>query len=105
MRTDAAAGEREREFFDRRDRPVDFSREIGVANDGSQFRIIGWFGVIMGASTLLLLLPESSTGHAGKIIAIALSTLGIGWVLLWRAARADASARSQAASEPLSGDR
>ena len=81
-RDDADIATREAEFFSRRDRPVDFAVEIGRGNDGRQMRIIGLFGLIMGAAILLLLLPASSAGHSGKILVIAGSTAGIGGLLL-----------------------
>lgn len=84
LRWDSAAEVREREFFQRRDRPVNFAAEIGAPSDGRQLRIVGLFGLTIGLGVLLLLIPTSSAGHAGKIIAVALSTLSIGSVLLWR---------------------
>ena len=81
-RDDADIATREAEFFSRRDRPVDFAVEIGRGNDGRQMRIVGLFGLIMGAAILLLLLPASSAGHSGKILVIAGSTVGIGGLLL-----------------------
>lgn len=83
LRPDAAALEREQEFFARRNRPVDFAAEIGAPNDGRQLRIVGLFGMTIGAGVLLLLLPSSSAGHGGKILAVALTTFGIG-ALMWR---------------------
>jgi Na+/proline symporter len=83
LRPDAAAREREQEFFARRNRPVDFAAEIGAPNDGRQLRIVGLFGMTIGAGVLLLLLPSSSAGHGGKILAVALTTFGIG-ALMWR---------------------
>ncbi len=83
MRPDATARAREQEFFARRNRPVDFAAEVGVSNDGRQLRIIGTFGTVIGVFTLLLLLPASSAGHAGKIIAVAFTTLGIGLLMIW----------------------
>ena len=85
-RPDAAALEREQEFFSRRDRPVDFAAEIGVANDGRQLRVVGLFGAAIGLAILLLLIPASSAGHSGEIVAVALATLGIG-ALMFRAGR------------------
>ncbi|HEY4300221.1 MAG TPA: hypothetical protein VGM73_05075 [Candidatus Didemnitutus sp.] len=92
------AGEAERlaeEFFSRRDRPVDFAQEVGAANDARQARIVGTFGVALGAAILLLLLPASSTGHHGKIVAAGMSTAALG-ALLWRRGR-----RSRVARETL----
>jgi len=85
---------RESEFFSRRDRPVDFSTEIGEANDGRQLRIVGTFGLVLGLAVLLLLIPESSAGHAGKIVAVALSTLGTGGMMTWLGFRADRVTRA-----------
>lgn len=82
-RPDVAMDEREREFFARRDRPVDFAAEIGAANDGQQLRIVGAFGTAFGAAILLLLIPSSSAGHAGMIMAVAGSTLAIGGLMMW----------------------
>jgi hypothetical protein len=81
-RPDAATEEREAEFFSRRNRPVDFVAEIGAANDGSQLRIVGVFGAAIGTAILLLLIPASSAGHAAEIIAVALSTLTIGGLMI-----------------------
>ncbi len=94
VRPDEEALAREREFFSRRDRPVDFASEIGEANDGRQLRIVGAFGIILGLAVLLLLFPESSAGHAGMICAVALSTLGIGSLMAWLGVRSDMQGRS-----------
>jgi Na+/proline symporter len=83
FRPDEAALAREREFFSRRNRPVDFAAEIGPANDGRQLRIVGAFGTALGLAILLLLLPASSAGHAGKICAVATSTFSIGGLMIW----------------------
>jgi hypothetical protein len=85
---------REGEFFSRRDRPVDFATEIGEANDSRQLRIVGSFGIVLGLAVLLLLIPESSAGHAGMIFAIALSTLGTGCIMAWLGFRSDRASRS-----------
>jgi uncharacterized sodium:solute symporter family permease YidK len=90
LRMDTAAVEREKEFFGRRDRPVDFAAEIGASTDERQLRIIGWFGMAIGSSVLFLLIPASSAGHAGKIITVALVTFSIGSFLLWRSTRSQA---------------
>lgn len=84
--TDMAA--READYFERTRRPVDFAAEIGQGNDGRQMRIIGLFGLIMAAAILLLLVPASSTGHAGKILSIAGSTGLLGGVL-WMKGRGE----------------
>ncbi len=73
---------READYFGRVSRPVDFAAEIGQGNDGRQMRIIGMFGLAMAAAMLLLLIPASSAGHAGKILVIAGTTAVIGG-LLW----------------------
>jgi len=78
---DAATLAREQEFFSRRNRPVDFAAEVGAGNDGRQLRIVGAFGTVLGLAIFLLLLPASSTGHAGKICAVAVSTLAIGGLM------------------------
>jgi SSS family solute:Na+ symporter len=80
---DEATLEREREFFSRRDRPVDFAAEIGEGNDCRQLRIVGAFGATLGSAVLLLLIPASSTGHSGKICAVALSTMALGSLMIW----------------------
>ena len=86
-RPDAAMEAREKEFFARRDRPVDFTAEIGEGNDGRQLRIIGVFGAAIGLAILLLLIPASSAGHAGEISAVAFSTFAIGVLMLWSGRR------------------
>jgi len=86
---DKEALDREREFFGRRDRPVDFATEIGSGNDGHQLRIVGAFGVALGLAILFLLIPASSAGHAGMICAVALSTLSIGGFMAWMGVRSD----------------
>jgi Na+/proline symporter len=88
---DPEALAREEEFFSRRDRPVDFEAEIGEGNDGRQLLIIGAFGASLGLAVLLLLIPASSVGHAGKICAVALSTFSIGGIMLWLGVRAGRS--------------
>ncbi len=87
IRLDAAAMQREEEFFERRDRPVDFAREIGVGNDGQQLRIIGAFGMALGAAILLLLLAPSSSGRAGLIVTVASATLGVGALMVFAGIR------------------
>jgi solute:Na+ symporter, SSS family len=92
---DEATLAREREYFSRRDRPVDFAAETGEGNDGRQLRIVGAFGVVLGLAILLLLFPASSAGHAGNICAVAFSTFAIGAVMVWlsfRSGRTDGSA-------------
>jgi Na+/proline symporter len=88
-RMDEATIAREQEFFSRRDRPVDFAAEIGVGNDGRQLRIVGMFATVLGAALFLLLIPTSSAGHAGKILAVALSTIALGSLMLWLGRRVD----------------
>lgn len=80
--SDANAVAIEQEFFSRRDRPVDFVREVGGANDLRQMKVMGAFGLIIGLAVLLLLLPASSTGHVGKIIVVSVCTSLIGLLLL-----------------------
>ena len=94
VKPDEAALAREREFFSRRDRPVDFASEIGGANDGRQLRIVGTFGIVLGLAVLLLLFPQSSAGHSGMIWAVALSTLGIGGLMAWLGVRSDRQGRA-----------
>jgi Na+/proline symporter len=92
---DAEALAREEEFFSRRNRPVDFEAEIGEANDGRQLLIVGAFGAALGLGILLLLIPASSTGHSGKICAVALFTFTIGALMMrlgLKAGRTGASA-------------
>jgi len=83
-----AALEREREYFSRRDRPVDFAAEIGAGNDGRQLRVVGAFGTALGLAILLLLIPASSAGHWGKIGVVALATCATGSGMLWLGLRA-----------------
>lgn len=79
----------EQTFFSRRDRPVDFAAEIGEANDNHQLRIVGAFGAALGLAVLLLLIPASSEGHAGKICAVALSTMALGGLMIWLGRKAN----------------
>ncbi|HEY4301400.1 MAG TPA: hypothetical protein VGM73_11025 [Candidatus Didemnitutus sp.] len=88
-RPDAEMMAREVEFFTRRDRPVDFRAEIGEASDGRQLRVIGTFGVVIGAAVLLLLFPTSTAGHTGEVVVVALFTGAIGGFMLWRSRRGD----------------
>jgi Na+/proline symporter len=81
---DSATLEREKEFFGRRDRPVDFAAEVGVGNDGRQLSIVGIFGLVMGLAILLLLLPESSRGHSGKIVAVSAIVVAVSALMLWQ---------------------
>jgi hypothetical protein len=52
-------------------------------------KVVGVFGLVVGASLLLLLIPASSAGHAGKIVATAAGTSVIGALLFqaWRRSR------------------
>ena len=86
---DATALAREQEFFTRRNRPVNFAAEIGVGNDGRQLLIVGTFGAVLGLAVLLLLIPASSASHAGKILAVASSTLALGSLMIWLGRKAD----------------
>jgi hypothetical protein len=79
---------REAEFFSRRDRPVDFAAEVGAGNDTAQLRIVGLFGLVLGGSLLLLLIPASSAGHSGKILVLAASMAGVGGLLYLYSRRA-----------------
>jgi hypothetical protein len=88
-RMDEATLVREQEFFSRRDRPVDFAAEIGVGNDGRQLRIVGVFATVLGAALFLLLIPTSSVGHAGKIVAVAFATVALGSLMIWLGRRVD----------------
>jgi Na+/proline symporter len=80
---DEATLAREKEFFSRRDREVDFAAEVGQGNDDRQLRIVGGFGAGLGLAILLLLIPASSRGHLGEIAIVAGSTFSIGAVMLW----------------------
>ena len=85
---DEVALAREQEFFSRRNRPVNFAAEIGVGNDGRQLLIVGAFGAVLGLGVLLLLLPTSSAGHTGKILAVAASTIALGSLMIYLGRRA-----------------
>jgi SSS family solute:Na+ symporter len=85
---DTEAVAREAEFFSRRDRPVDFAAEVGAGNDTAQLRIVGLFGLVLGGSLLLLLIPASSAGHSGKILVLAASMAGVGGLLYLYSRRA-----------------
>ncbi|HEY4301568.1 MAG TPA: hypothetical protein VGM73_11880 [Candidatus Didemnitutus sp.] len=84
---DRATLAREEEFFARRDRPVDFELEIGAANDSRQLVIIGAFSLVLGLGILLLLIPESSRGHAWEINAVAAVVIAVGALMLWQGRR------------------
>jgi Na+/proline symporter len=90
VKPDEAALGREREFFGRRDRPVDFAAEVGEGNDGSQLRLVGTFGIVLGLAILLLLFPASSAGHARMICSVALCTAAVGGAMAWFGARSRA---------------
>ncbi|HEY1793978.1 MAG TPA: hypothetical protein VGG34_13765 [Opitutaceae bacterium] len=92
VRPDGEALAREREFFDRRDRPVDFAAEIGKGSDGRQLRVVGAFGLVLGLAVLLLLIPASSAGHSGMICAVSLFTAAIGGAMVWMGARQEGDA-------------
>jgi Na+/proline symporter len=89
VKPDLEAMGREREFFGRRDKPVDFAAEIGAGNDGRQLRVVGTFGLVLGLAILLLLLPASSAGHAAMICTVALFTSAIGFSMLLLGIRMD----------------
>lgn len=92
----------EEEFFSRRDRPVDFAREVGGANDLRQMKVVGTFGLIVGGAVFLLLFPASSAGHLGKIVAVAAATSSLGLLLLWawRRSEKNGSATPSAEAQP-----
>ncbi len=94
VRPSEAALEREREYFSKRDRPVDFAAEIGEGNDGRQLRVVGAFGAALGLAILLLLIPASSAGHWGKICVVAISTFATGALMSWLGLRAGRDAPS-----------
>jgi SSS family solute:Na+ symporter len=72
---------RDVEFFSRRNRRIDFAAEVGAGNDTAQLRIVGVFGLVLGAAMLLLLFPASSAGHFGKILSLAAAMAGTGALL------------------------
>jgi len=90
---DPEAVAREVEFFSRRDRPIDFTAEVGAGNDTAQLRIVGIFGLVLGCALLLLLIPASSAGHTGKILALAASMAGVGALLFIYSCKASAPRR------------
>lgn len=47
-------------FYAQMRRPVDFAAEVGVVNDRVQFKIIGFFGAIIGLLICLLVLSEAT---------------------------------------------
>jgi hypothetical protein len=96
----------EQEFFARRDRPVDFAREVGGASDQRQMKVVGLFGLAIGGSILLLLIPTSSAGHAIEIVVTAASTCVIGALFLraWRRSRTDGATMAGAPDEAPAAD-
>lgn len=84
---DADMERREKEFFSRMNRPVNFERETGQNNDHTQLRIVGAFGLVIALGTLLLLIPSSSRGDELKILIIALSTAAASGFMVWKGGR------------------
>lgn len=95
---DPITAERERHFFELRDRPIDFANEVGVGNDARQMRVMGFFAWSLTVAFLLLLFPTSSAGYHGEFIALALTCAAIGTGLYWRAHRSDRLTRSRPVS-------
>lgn len=81
------AAAREQDFFTRRDRPINFSAEVGAGNDARQMRIMAMFSWMVGAGFWVLVLPDSSTGHAGKFIGLAGVCGVVGALLWWKSTR------------------
>jgi hypothetical protein len=70
--------EREREFFDRMERPVDFETEVGGACDREQAVLLGRSVAVMGALMFAYLLVPNPTAGRWQIAALAGGVLAVG---------------------------
>ncbi|MEA4863466.1 MAG: hypothetical protein AB7F40_00590 [Victivallaceae bacterium] len=73
-------------FFARMNRPVDFDREVGGANDTRQMITMGTFAAVVGGFILLLMLVPGNDwtlSGRGGILSVGLTALAIGLALLW----------------------
>jgi Na+/proline symporter len=85
------------EFYDRVDdffklikTPIDFKAEVGEGNDQQQLKIVGYLGLIMGASIALLLFVADDTIHRLAVGFVSLFILSISSLLVWLGVRSGA---------------
>jgi len=72
-------------FYAQMERPVDFEREVGAANDAAQLKQIGRFAVALGAfASLLVFVPNPLWGRVA-LLSVGLFVGGTGASMLWRA--------------------
>ena len=88
-------------FFTTMHKPVDFAKEVGVGNDGTQFKILGFYTLVIGGLLALLALHSNSLEDRLAVLALSGSILLCGVGLLAAAARlARAAGRVDAAGAP-----
>lgn len=69
-------------FYRRMHRKVDFEKEVGNANDSFQLIRIGWFAVLLGGLSLILLIPLNTFGARCVILIISVFVGGIGGLMI-----------------------
>ena len=69
------------EFYARMNRPVDFAKEVGTANDFRQFKMVGFFVMLAGGLLMLLLLAPNPLKGRITIFMIAFFILLLGFLL------------------------
>jgi len=86
-------------FYEKMNTPVDFEAEIGVSQDGKQYRILGNTSLAMGVMILLYLLVPNNITARLQILALALFMAGIGVLLLYGGKRSAGKSRSGSSAE------
>lgn len=69
------------EFYARMNRPVDFEKEVGTANDFRQFKMVGFFVMLAGGLLMCLLLVPNPLRGRITIFIIAFFVLTLGFLL------------------------
>ena len=74
--------ERVRAFYEKLHTPVDFESEIGVSQDATQYKILGSITLIIGSCILLFLMLDNTLAARLQILALSLSIMSVGGLLL-----------------------
>lgn len=85
-RSGPAAKAQATRFFTRMHTPVDFSREVGLPNDGHQLRLVGAFAVAIGGMIGGLVLTPGSASDRRTVLIVAASITVLG-LTLWGAGK------------------
>lgn len=70
------------EFYKKMERPVDFEREVGSANDSFQLLQIGRFAAFLGVAALFLMIPLDTAAGRWVVAAISGFVGGIGLLMI-----------------------